>query len=68
MYVTSSTPGALVHLCVDESSGELQAMAWDEHVTPTDHNLDGASSVSSNTFLQQRHALSLSSRTILRDQ
>ncbi|CAM9956032.1 unnamed protein product, partial [Ectocarpus sp. 13 AM-2016] len=43
VYVASNYPGALVHLCVDESSGELQAVEWEDNATPTGLSMDGAS-------------------------
>ncbi|CAN0205886.1 unnamed protein product, partial [Ectocarpus sp. 12 AP-2014] len=48
VYVASNYPGALVHLCVDESSGELQAVEWEDNATPTGLSMDGASMVTVN--------------------
>lgn len=55
VYVASPNPGALAHFCVNDNSGELESVAWDGNETPTDLNLDGASSVSRAS----RRALSL---------
>eukprot|EP00903_Cladosiphon_okamuranus_P021372 g19642.t1 len=48
VYVASSSPGALAHFCMNGNSGELESVAWEENETPTDLNLDGASSVAVN--------------------
>lgn len=50
VYVASSNPGALAHFCVNDNSGELESVAWDGNETPTDLNLDGASSVSGTSM------------------
>lgn len=64
VYVASYNPGALVHFCVDESSGELQVVDREDNATPTGLSMDGASMVSSKCF-QRRHLMSyrLSSRS-----
>ena len=43
--MAASTPGALAHFCVDESTGELQQIPSEESAPQADLNLDGASMV-----------------------
>lgn len=47
VYVASSNPGGLTHLCVDKTTGELDGVGWGENGTML---MEGASSVR-NVFL-----------------
>lgn len=62
VYIASSHPGALVHLCMDESTSELQAVDWEANAIPTGLRMDGASAVSVKCF-QRHRVLPMSSRS-----